>query len=110
MLAQQIEGEQTPAMKEARRQLRIETETLLAEIGTSLRIPSYTNRSAVEHRLKAWTGLLQQLRDQVRSLGNARHDEGVDGDRPSVARSSTPPKKAATDQGVPFVPCHRSAP
>jgi hypothetical protein len=62
MLSDDIQQPDTPAGKEARRQLRIETVALIVEIETAQRAPSATNHSAVSHRAKAWNELLQRLR------------------------------------------------
>ena len=61
MLTEDIQAVDTPARKEARRQLRIETAALLSEIEAALRDPTNANQSAVGHRAKAWNELLKRV-------------------------------------------------
>ena len=65
MLSENVQAVDTPARREARRQLSIETAALLAEIESSLRDPTPANRSAVDHRVKAWNELLQSVRSAL---------------------------------------------
>lgn len=69
MLVDEIEAD-TPAKKEARRNLRIETVALLHEIEMAARVPTEANRTCVDHRLAAWGELLQQVRQ---TLGLTKH-------------------------------------
>lgn len=62
MLGEGIQGGDTPARREACRQLRIETEALLSEIEIAVRDPTTANQSAVCHRARAWNELLVRVR------------------------------------------------
>jgi hypothetical protein len=62
ILSEEIQAIRTPAHKEARRQLRIETAALLADLKIAQREPTAANQSAVDHRAKAWNALLQRVR------------------------------------------------
>jgi hypothetical protein len=62
MLAGQIDEVDTPARREACRQLHIETVTLLAELEATLRDPTPANYSGVQHRARAWNDLLERIR------------------------------------------------
>lgn len=62
VLSGEIQTADTPASKEARRQLRIETAVLLADMETAQDHPTPANRRAVDHRLRAWNGLLRTVR------------------------------------------------
>jgi len=62
ILSEEIQAVRTPAHKEARRQLRIETAALLVELETAQRDPTAANQTAVDHRARAWNALLQRVR------------------------------------------------
>jgi len=62
MLTRDIENVDTPRRREARRQLYIETVTLLAEIEAALRNPTPANHCCVRHRARAWNDLLEHVR------------------------------------------------
>jgi hypothetical protein len=61
MLSEDIQV-RTATDKEACRQLRIETTALLAELQNAQRDPTAANQGAVDHRMRAWTALLQRVR------------------------------------------------
>ena len=67
MLTGDIEEVDTPARREACRQLHIETVTLLAEIEAALRDPTPANYSGVRHRARAWNELLEHVRPTLGS-------------------------------------------
>jgi hypothetical protein len=60
MLSEDIQV-RTATDKEACRQLGIETTAFLAELQNAQRDPTAANQSAVDHRMKAWTALLQRV-------------------------------------------------
>lgn len=62
MLTGEIENVDTPSRREARRQLHIETVTLLTEIEATLRNPTPANYRGVRHRARAWNELLEHVR------------------------------------------------
>lgn len=62
MLAGDIEGVDTPARREACRQLRIETMALLSEIELALRQATSANYCGVRHRARVWNELVEHVR------------------------------------------------
>jgi hypothetical protein len=99
MLAGEIQGADTPARREARRQLHLETVALLSEIELALRDPTDANHSGVKHRAKVWNALLQHVRPALGICRGSPELRGALAGRPAEADRPPGPTGPASRTG-----------